>query len=201
MFKRKIILFVIACLPGAFLSAQSANSISISKVNIVDPDIETHVRIYLDSIQAASDFWKSGKGYLRMTLREPKTATTNRNPVIRYYELRPSITDFDSKDDSVFPLFYTHMAGKVVLIEYSGIDPENFLQYRLKAKSKKRFRRLIEPFLPEVKKRTEEDLIPGQKRGSRYYREIPFIYTHTLHLEVSVYADGTSSARQVYTYD
>ena len=194
----KILFVVLYCLFCIQVFAQSSLKIRITRVDFIDPGIEPFIEEYIDSLEQVSDYWATGKGYLVAYLSQPSGSTASNNPVVRVYHIHPAVSDFDRADDVRFPLFYTFLAGKMCLIRYSDIWSNHFMKYTLRKSSKRRFKRLIAPFLNERKKRTPEDTPGPIKRGDKYYREVPFIYIDGLFLEIAVRYDGTMTVRQTY---
>jgi len=199
MLKCKLILVSLFFLSCFHTNAQTAKKIDIQQIEVIDPQIEGQLKTYLDSLEKTSDYWASGKGYLLIYLREPDSTNHNDNPIVRLYDVYPAVVDFDNASDNRFPMLYTFLAGKICLLSSSETTIEDFLRYEISNKSKKRFMRSLEPFLPVPKKREKEitEQLGKPPRGDRFYRDIPFVYLHTLHLEVAVYLDGSTQSKQL----
>ena len=200
MYRSKIILLAICCLFCYRVRAQSPPKLSISEIQFVDPEIETYVQAYVDSLEQASDHWASGKGYLTAYLSQPRGSSETNNPIVRFYKIYPSVVDFDTAEDTRFPFFYTFLAGRMCLVDYSDISINYFMKYSLKKGSKRRFKRLIAPFLFDRINRRKEDMPKEFKKGSKFYRPTPWLYLHPLRLEIAVYYDGTITVRQTNEY-
>ena len=177
------------------LAQGKSHKVHIQEVGLKD-SIGHHIQYFIDSVSQRDEGFRNGKGYLWLIMYEDQGGNSAPDSLaIRHYELRKNEYDYDD-DDSHFPLFYTLFNGRPILIETRDVSsPEYFLNYRISQRSKRKFRRLLEPFLPPKEK--VPDAI--RKQGKRPYRprwwRAESVSLCHCYFKITVFYEGTSQAK------
>lgn len=111
-------------------------------------------KLIVDEINSndSNQFFKKGLGYVRLNVYN----YSHNDTLIKYY-ITPTMTSFKKDDnDDLYPLFYTYINERIVLIYLNVVN--EFSIFNLSKKSKTRFRKKVEIFLPETKKMTFYDM-------------------------------------------
>jgi len=154
---------------GGLSLAQVKNTpIRIQEIVLKDSflvqQIEKLIHDEINNKVDSNRFFKKGLGYINLHLLN----STDRD-VLRKYCISPGISGFrESNPDEIYPLFYSYVADRMVLIysdEFRGIA-----DLRITETSKRRFRRKLEPFLEKTQNITAYDSVRNVKIRDKHFR-------------------------------
>lgn len=66
------------------------------------------------------------------------------------------MNSFKEVSNNAYPIFYTYVNNRIVLIDVDGVD--KFASFNISEKTKRKFRKKIEPFLEKTERRTFRDM-------------------------------------------
>ena len=143
------------------------NKIEIQHLNIKDSSFIKNVKSIIEyeknSTEDNHHFFKNGFGYIAVTIHDYVHGDT----LIKYNVL-PMMSNIGENDDSiVYPLYYTYIDGRPVLIYLSTI--KNFASVVFSKKSKRFISELIKPFLEKTK-----DVQMYDENGKKAFRDKNF---------------------------
>lgn len=133
---------------------QSKCRINIQEITLKDSVMIDVIHQVVNSEEQSTDstnFFKRKLGYIAVYISEPH----NRDTLLKY-EIEPRMRDIkEDADDSVFPLFYSYVSGKLILIYFASLRRITDCPFTLK--SKRAIRKKINTFLEPTKKVTFYD--------------------------------------------
>ncbi|MET4083324.1 hypothetical protein ABIB40_003293 [Pedobacter sp. UYP30] len=160
---------------------------NITEVTLKDTALVDALYSYI-ARQTKNDTLFNRKGYIWLVVNY--RPTPDRKVLSKcFFDKR--FTNFDD-DDARFPIFYTYINGRMVIIENSRLSTA--IDLKISKKSKRHFRKLIEPFLFAK----ETDFLEGHKIMARF-GEVMIIDGGNIFYKME---DGTSYSKQTdYTGD
>lgn len=143
-------------------------SIKIQEITITDSilihQIEKLIQDEVNNEEDKHQFFKRGLGYVNLSYSN----FTDRD-VLRKYYISPRMIGFRKNDpDSRYPLFYSFVAKRMVLIDIHAL--ENSTSFKITKKSKRQFRKKLEPYLEKTQNITVYDSLGNVVIRDRYFR-------------------------------
>jgi len=158
----------------------AASKLKIQKIDFKDSILFREVKKFIQSEIVKEKEFKV-VGYVTIW-----TILNNSNDIIRKYHINKNYVNFDDlNNDSQFPLFYSYVDSKLILVKG---DIENLVNKKFSIRSKKHFQRVIEPFLYKVKL-IQAPSVDGKSRKKMPYREGERIQLHG-GIDVSIFING-----------
>ena len=195
--------FLWICIWVAFSQASYSQTkpkkFHIQKVEIKD-SIDHHIRYFIDSVGNRYEEFRNGLGYLRLTIEEISDKGARDRDIVRKYTLYHTTLTYDDEEYARYPLFYTISEGRPMVIRIENVDPGQYFADKISKRSKRKFKRLIEPFL-YPRERVPDEIRKRGKRpyGRRWWRSTGFYVCHC-YFEINVFRDGTSESKRVEEY-
>lgn len=158
----------------------AASQLKIQEIDFKDSILFREVKKFIQSEIVKEKEFKV-VGYVTIW-----TILNNSNDIIRKYHINKNYVNFDDlNNDSQFPLFYSYVDSKLILVKG---DIENLVNKKFSIRSKKHFQRVIEPFLYKVKL-IQAPSVDGKSRKKMPYREGERIQLHG-GIDVSIFING-----------
>lgn len=185
MYINKIIILCILLVQFNLRAQESQTALSIQEISFKNTELLKHVMHFVDSLSTHDDYWKNGKGYLRIALGQ-----VNNENIKSKYLVFPDLSEVKIADDSSFPLFFTRISGRIAIVDL-GSEFYSKINNVISKRSKKKFLKLLEPFLFEktsvVLKDMNGDII-GKDKG---FRKQYVNYTESSGIEIIFYKNGS----------
>ncbi len=158
----------------------AASQLKIQEIDFKDSILFREVKKFIQSEIVKEKEFKV-VGYVTIW-----TILNNSNDIIRKYHINKNYVNFDDlNNDSQFPLFYSYVDSKIILVKG---DIENLVNKKFSIRSKKHFQRVIEPFLYRVKL-IQAPSVDGKSKKKTPYREGERIQLHG-GIDVSIFING-----------
>ncbi len=147
---------------------QSAAKLRIQRIELRDTLLVHHIERYLaeqrDNPDDPERLVERGYGYIILRVQDSDEQST----IARRYDLYFALSSFrDDALDISCPLFYTYVAGRLVLIEVSNLN--HILGLTFSTKAKRQMRRRVDHFLAKRTRQVGRDM-QGNKVVFKHHR-------------------------------
>ena len=137
-----LIVFVALC-NFSFSQGPIRDAIGVTRIqylNIKDKTVLEYLQKYIDEKTDSSNRFV---GYIVVNFDSKPSEVKE---TLRHFSIRHSVSSFDDiENDAQFPPYYTMLNNKIILFKFSNLNDLFILRYT--NKSKRKFLRVIEPFL------------------------------------------------------
>lgn len=130
--------------PACTTPLSEKGKLTIKRVTLTDEKLIAQIKEIINEKQNDSVFLK--RGYIRVSYVHHGYKN---EAVVRAYSIKPEYQHADDvSNDRLYPIYYTYVNGRLVSIYDTGI--EDSICYQIGTKSKKEYRRLLEPYLSKA---------------------------------------------------
>lgn len=177
-------------LPQTILGQQSTPLLTIQHTELQDSVVIREVKKLITEDIAGAELVREGMGYINLFEEDYHGKNSSFS---RKYEFFMSFSP--PKEDwpaQAYPLFYTYISGRLVLINLGGIRHSVKLVYS--TKSKKHLRKLIKPFVAKPQKLVFRDLNGKKVFTDKHAQQEPIRFDSGK--VVYIRKDGTALVRR-----
>jgi hypothetical protein len=174
-----------------------AQELEIHEIKLTDTILKNTISDYIkETKQNFPEF--NSVGYIKVSIRSVNKPYLGKN-LKRVYKIEDAgIEVLDKNEDLWYPNYYTYIENKLVIIYNKTID--DLLEIRFSKKSKRKFRRVLEGYLPTKKKFKFRDFEGNGKTITETYRCPTYLGSESYGIILEVYWK-THEIRKATHYD
>lgn len=132
--------------------------------SILVREIKNLIQHEINNKEDKNDFFKRGLGYINLHLAN----NLDRDVLIKYY-ISPGMSGFrKSTPDNLYPFFYSYVGNRMILIHLDEFS--RFSDYRFSKRSKRQFRKKLEPYLEKTQNIKAYDSLGNVTIRDRHFR-------------------------------
>ncbi len=149
-------------------NAQDCERIDIQNVTLKDSVLTHYLEGYIDTLNK-----NNALGYIWLRYSKDMSSPQDSGSIYKYSFYREGV-GFDKYSESQFPKYFTVVKGRPVLI---STTKEEYICYQFSSRSKRKFIKLIAPYLPPARKLVLKD-VEGNKHIDDNFRPNSFFSLH-----------------------